>query len=158
MCNWVFFHVKQTPYLCVSFYVSDSLFFEWCLAIGDCCLHSFTGRGYRQITHQVTHTQLKHHEFKSWKLYFKKTFSMISVQIPLANHPTVRHLNSYSASRDNWCTAILWNRIMTAQCEGMGEVGPARYEPALLPPYPSIRALCYSNCQRSTQSHQQSKG
>ena len=40
----------------------------------------------------------------------------------------------------------------------MGEVGSARYEPALLPPCPSIRALCYSNCQRSTQSHQQSKG
>ena len=67
-------------------------------------------------------------------------------------------INSYSASHDNWCTATLWNRIMTAQCEGMGEVGLARYEPALLPPCPSIRALCYSNCQRSTQSHQQSKG
>ena len=67
-------------------------------------------------------------------------------------------INSYSASHDKWCTAILWNRIMTAQCEGMGEVGSARYEPALLPPCPSIRALCYSNCQRSTQSHQQSKG
>ena len=67
-------------------------------------------------------------------------------------------INSYSASHDNWCTATLWNRIMTAQCEGMGEVGSARYEPALLPPCPSIRALCYSNCQRSTQSHQQSKG
>ena len=66
--------------------------------------------------------------------------------------------NSYSASHENWCTATLWNRIMTAQCEGMGEVESARYEPALLPPCPSIRVLCYSNCQRSTQSHQQSKG
>ena len=36
---------------------------------------------------------------------------------------------------------------MTAQCEGMGEVGSARYEPALLPPYPSIRVLSHSNCQ-----------
>ena len=53
--------------------------------------------------------------------------------------------NSYSASHDNWCTATLWNRIMTAQCEGMGEVGSARYEPALLPPCPSIRVLSYSN-------------
>ena len=43
-------------------------------------------------------------------------------------------INSYSASHDNWCTATLWNRIMTAQCEGMGEVG-----------CPSIRVLCYSN-------------
>ena len=56
-------------------------------------------------------------------------------------------LNSCSASHDNWCTATLWNRIMTAQCEGMGEVGSARYEPALLPPCPSIRVLSYSNCQ-----------
>ena len=36
---------------------------------------------------------------------------------------------------------------MTAQCEGMGEVGSARYEPALLPPCPGIRVLSYSNCQ-----------
>ena len=30
---------------------------------------------------------------------------------------------------------------------GMGDVGSARYEPALLPPYPTIRVLSYSNCQ-----------
>ena len=46
-----------------------------------------------------------------------------------------------------------FNRVITAQCEGMGEVGSARYEPALLPPCPSIRALSYSNCQRSTHSN-----
>ena len=57
------------------------------------------------------------------------------------------YFNSYSASHDNWCTATLWNKIITAQCEGMGEVGSARYEPALLPPCPSIRVLSYSNCQ-----------
>ena len=32
-----------------------------------------------------------------------------------------------------------------AQWEGMGEVGSARYELALLPPYPTIRVLSYSN-------------
>ena len=64
-----------------------------------------------------------------------------------------QNVNPYSASHDYWCTAILWNRIMTVQCEGMGEVGSARYEPALLPPCPSIRALSYSNCQRSTHSN-----
>ena len=31
----------------------------------------------------------------------------------------------------------------------MGDVGLARYEPALLPPCPTIRVLSYSNCQRS---------
>ena len=56
-------------------------------------------------------------------------------------------INSYSASHDSWCTGTLWNRIMTAQCEGIGEVGSARYELALLPPCPSIRVLSYSNCQ-----------
>ena len=32
-----------------------------------------------------------------------------------------------------------------AQWEGVGDVGSARYEPALLPPCPTIRALTYSN-------------
>ena len=41
---------------------------------------------------------------------------------------TLFDINSYSASHNNWCTATLWNRIMTAQCEGDGEVGSARYE------------------------------
>ena len=32
-----------------------------------------------------------------------------------------------------------------AQWEGIGDVGSARYEPALLPPCPTIRVLSYSN-------------
>ena len=32
-----------------------------------------------------------------------------------------------------------------AQWEGMGNVGLVRYEPALLPPCPTIRVLTYSN-------------
>ena len=32
-----------------------------------------------------------------------------------------------------------------AQWEGMGDVELARYEPALLPPCPTIRVLSYSN-------------
>ena len=32
-----------------------------------------------------------------------------------------------------------------AQWEGMGDVGSARYEPALLPPCPTIRVSSYSN-------------
>ena len=34
----------------------------------------------------------------------------------------------------------------------MGDVGLARYEPALLPPCQTIEVLSYSNCQRSTHS------
>ena len=61
-------------------------------------------------------------------------------------------LNSYIANHDNSCTGTHLNRIITSQWEGMGDVGSARYEPALLPPCPTIRALSYSNCQRSTHS------
>ena len=57
-----------------------------------------------------------------------------------------------SASHDNWCPGAVLNRIITAQWEGMGDVGSARYEPALLPPCPTIRVLSYSNCQRATHS------
>ena len=32
-----------------------------------------------------------------------------------------------------------------AQWEGMGDVGSVRYEPALLPPWPTIRVLSCSN-------------
>ena len=32
-----------------------------------------------------------------------------------------------------------------AQWKGMGDVGSARYEPALLPPCPTIKVLSYSN-------------
>ena len=32
-----------------------------------------------------------------------------------------------------------------AQWEGMEDVGSARYEPALLPPCPTVRALSYSS-------------
>ena len=51
-------------------------------------------------------------------------------------------------------TPIADDRILTlkvlvttidAQWEGMGDVGSARYEPALLPPCPTIRVLSYSN-------------
>ena len=34
---------------------------------------------------------------------------------------------------------------LDAQWEGMGDVGSARYEPALLPPCPTIRVLSYSD-------------
>ena len=42
--------------------------------------------------------------------------------------------------------------IITAHWEGMGDVGLARYEPALLSPCPTIRVLSYINSQRSTHS------
>ena len=40
---------------------------------------------------------------------------------------------------------VLLVTTVDAQWEGMGDVGSARYEPALLPPCPTIRVLSYSN-------------
>ena len=59
--------------------------------------------------------------------------------------------NSWSASHDNLCTGTLFNRIITAQWEGIVDVGSARYEPALLPPCPTISVLS-CNCLRTTHS------
>ena len=42
--------------------------------------------------------------------------------------------------------------IITAQWEGMGDIGLARYKSVLLLPCLTIRVLSYSNCERSTNS------
>ena len=42
-------------------------------------------------------------------------------------------------------SCILLVATIDAPWEGMGDVGSARYEPALLPPCPTIRVLNYSN-------------
>ena len=84
--------------------------------------------------------------YGSFKLKVLATWSVSPVSFGRPDEQ-LKGINSYSASHDNWCTATLWNRIVTAQCEGMGEVGSARCEPALLPPCPSISVLSYSNCQ-----------
>ena len=47
-------------------------------------------------------------------------------------------------SADHLTLKVLVTAIDT-QWEGMGDVGSARYEPALLPPCPTIRVLSYSN-------------
>ena len=48
-----------------------------------------------------------------------------------------------------WIHHELTHKVLVAtidaQWEGMGDVGSARYEPALLPPCPTIRVLSYSN-------------
>ena len=53
----------------------------------------------------------------------------------------------WHASVNRWMVINHFGNLSLAQCEGMGEVGSARDEPALLPPCPSIRVLSYSNCQ-----------
>ena len=48
---------------------------------------------------------------------------------------------------DIWSQLTLKVLVATidAQWEGMRDVGSVRYEPALLPPCPTIRVLSYSN-------------
>ena len=46
---------------------------------------------------------------------------------------------------DTYLTLKVLVTTIDAQWEGMGDVGSARYEPALLPPCPTIRVLSYSN-------------
>ena len=43
-----------------------------------------------------------------------------------------------------WFTLKVLVATIDAQWERMGDVGSARYEPALLPPCPTIRVLSYS--------------
>ena len=87
----------------------------------------------------------------AYKYYYTDALSIWHAAFYLY-HACIISLNSYSASHGNWCTGTLVNRTITVQWEGMGDVGSARYEPALLPPCPTIRALSYSNCHRSTHS------
>ena len=56
-------------------------------------------------------------------------------------------LEDYCKSTNSSLRLTLTVLVMTtdAQWEGMGDVGLARYEPALLPPCPTIRVLSYSN-------------
>ena len=52
---------------------------------------------------------------------------------------TTLHHTAYSLTRKVLVTSI------DAQWEGMGDVGSVRYEPALLPPCPTIKASSCSN-------------
>ena len=58
-------------------------------------------------------------------------------------------INNYSFIQINPCYNMLTLKVLVttidAQWEGMGDVGSVRYEPALLPPCPTIRVLSYSN-------------
>ena len=55
--------------------------------------------------------------------------------------------NTVAWQGDNTCKGTITLKVLVvtidAQWEGMGDVGSARYEPALLPPCPTIRALNY---------------
>ena len=59
----------------------------------------------------------------------------------------------WNRPRSNYISTVVGSALtlkvlvvtIDAQWEGMGDVGVARYEPALLPPCPTIRVLSYRN-------------
>ena len=55
------------------------------------------------------------------------------------------HHHVEEADKQNTLTLKVLVATIDAQWEGLGDVGSARYEPALLPPCPTIRVLSYSN-------------
>ena len=61
---------------------------------------------------------------------------------------TVNATNNVQVTATEFLFSLTLKVLVTtidAQWKGMGDVGSARYEPALLPPYPTIRVLSYSN-------------
>ena len=68
----------------------------------------------------------------------KETSSFVmSIYMQLRNHKHI--LNGHIV------TLKVLVATIDAQWEGMGDVGSARYEPALFPPCPTIRVLSFSN-------------
>ena len=63
--------------------------------------------------------------------------------LPLATVSIFMHGLQYNSSQKLTLKVLV--TTIDAQWEGMGDVGSARYEPALLPPCPTIRVLSYSN-------------
>ena len=54
-------------------------------------------------------------------------------------------ISAYETRGYNRLTLKVLVATIDAQWEGMGDVGSARYEPALLPPCPTIRVLSHSS-------------
>ena len=77
--------------------------------------------------------------------------------VALDNEICIRYCRKVADGKGLWyssssvlasCCSLTLKVLVTtidAQWEGMRDVGSARYEPALLPPCPTIRVLSYSN-------------
>ena len=85
----------------------------------------------------MVHTNNKHGIHTGSIILHKFTITAFSFEI----------LWAYTSSSPNACNLSLTVLVATidAQWEGMGDVGSVRYEPALLPPCPTMRVLSYSN-------------
>ena len=97
------------------------------------------------------HGELSVHYKKNWWRFHciiaRQLLSFItSLSYPRQVELTTRTVkfNSYSASHVNWCTVTLLNRKITAQWEGLGDIGSMRYELALLP-HPHLHAHTHAH-------------
>ena len=72
---------------------------------------------------------------------------MIGIEKNTMHLSSISRVNNLHYIKCTTCLLTLKVLVTTidAQWEGMGDVGSARYEPALLPPCPTIRVLSYSN-------------
>ena len=93
----------------------------------------------------------QHLQQQNYHIIFHDNFTAIKILIQrdeIYTYPIVKELHD----ADNELVHVAGKLTLTvlvvtidAQWEGMGDVGSARYEPALLPPCPTIRVLSYSN-------------
>ena len=78
----------------------------------------------------------------------KKALGTVDESLPvhrIAAKAQIKELQD-NEGRSLYClTLTVLVATINAQWEGMGDVGSARYEPALLPAYPTIRVLSCSN-------------
>ena len=76
--------------------------------------------------------------------YFLSISCIVTMDIASGTYHTMK-LEKCVLKKNNLLTLKVLVVTIDAQWEGMGDVGSARYEPALLPPCPTIRVLSYSN-------------
>ena len=74
---------------------------------------------------------------------------MCFIQLILLHSKKVQHyhrtVSQLRGDKVSMLTLTVLVVTVDAQWEGMGDVGSARYKPALLPPCPTIKVVSYSN-------------
>ena len=122
------------------------------LLSGFCCVMQVTVSC--MLVYYISAAQNTHADIKSYRviLAIKLTVNIISLAKQCRLHYIVYLIFSplkLQTLSPDVCN-IIWTLTVLvatsdAQWEGMGDVRSARYEPALLPPCPTIRVLSYSN-------------
>ena len=155
----VVWHLKQPPHSFCGWKIKSNILIHtyWVLALlqvscNDCLpqLHNMLWTVQRRENYQsFLH---KEHWYFTKIRYFMGIFSKWG-EISGGSHPIDSKYFSKPPTwynlkykyRRYWLTLTVLVTTIDAQWEGMGDVGSARYEPALLPSCPTIRVLSCSN-------------